>query len=146
MTNTQSKINSLEELNSKFKAENVKVRQGLKTRIEVADLKARIVELEHGVMILKKELGFKKNRKFQTKCIQMVKKILEEPQVEYRPSFLNVDALFQKCQIALEVQGAQHRLHHTSWYKDVKKLLIMIDKKEPYAKIMEFSEIVIPVC
>ncbi|RHZ56487.1 hypothetical protein Glove_401g12 [Diversispora epigaea] len=63
MTNTQSKINSLEELNSKFKAENIKVRQGLKTRIEVlekywidiaterADLKARIVELEHGVML-----------------------------------------------------------------------------------------------
>ncbi|CAG8704097.1 13950_t:CDS:2, partial [Rhizophagus irregularis] len=33
-----------------------------------------------------------------------------------------LDAFFQKYRIALEVQSAQHRLHSTSWYKDVKKL------------------------
>ncbi|CAG8707562.1 14832_t:CDS:2, partial [Cetraspora pellucida] len=43
--------------------------------------------------------------------------------IEYRLPFLNgleLDAFFQKYRIALEVQGAQHRLHSTSWYKDVK--------------------------
>ncbi|CAG8821543.1 11798_t:CDS:1, partial [Dentiscutata erythropus] len=72
------------------------------------------------------EKEIKKNRKFQTKCIQIIKEILnEEPVIEYRPSFLNgleLDAFFRKYQMALEVQGAQHRLHSTSWYKDVKKL------------------------
>ncbi|CAG8650663.1 1806_t:CDS:1, partial [Diversispora eburnea] len=66
------------------------------------------------------------------KCIQIAKEILnEEPIVEYRPSFLNgleLDAFFQKYQIALEIQGAQHRLHSTSWYKDVKKLEDIVNR------------------
>ncbi|GES75164.1 hypothetical protein GLOIN_2v1523055 [Rhizophagus clarus] len=33
-----------------------------------------------------------------------------------------LDVFFQKYRIALEVQGAQHRLHSTSWLKDVNKL------------------------
>ncbi|RHZ45856.1 hypothetical protein Glove_645g17 [Diversispora epigaea] len=82
-------------------------------------------------MLLKKELEFKKNRKFQTKCIQIAKEILnEEPIIEYRPSFLNrleFDVFFQKYQITLKVQGAQHRLHHTSWYKYIKKLKDIIN-------------------
>ncbi|CAI2187737.1 19610_t:CDS:2 [Funneliformis geosporum] len=55
----------------------------------------------------------------------------EEPMIEYRPPFLNgleLDAFFQKYQIALEVQGAQHRLHSTSWYKDVKKLEDIVNR------------------
>ncbi|CAI2191601.1 15163_t:CDS:2, partial [Funneliformis geosporum] len=67
-----------------------------------------------------------------TRCIQITKEILnEEPIIEYCPSFLNgleLDAFFQKYQIALEVQGAQHRLHSTSWYKDVKKLEDIINR------------------
>ncbi|CAG8625154.1 8253_t:CDS:2, partial [Diversispora eburnea] len=38
------------------------------------------------------------------------------------------DAFFKKHRIALEVQGAQHRLHHTSWYKDVKKLEDIVNR------------------
>ncbi|RHZ54564.1 hypothetical protein Glove_426g36 [Diversispora epigaea] len=55
----------------------------------------------------------------------------EGPIIEYRPSFLNgleLDAFFQKYQIALEVQGAQHQFHHTSWYKDVKKLEDIVNR------------------
>ncbi|CAG8623529.1 3208_t:CDS:2, partial [Diversispora eburnea] len=39
-----------------------------------------------------------------------------------------LDAFFQKCQIVLEIQGAQHRLHSTSWYKDVKKLEDIVNR------------------
>ncbi|RIA94548.1 hypothetical protein C1645_817809 [Glomus cerebriforme] len=55
----------------------------------------------------------------------------EEPMIEYRSPFLNgleLDAFFQKYQIALEVQGAQHRFHSTSWYKDVKKLEDIVNR------------------
>ncbi|PKY51327.1 hypothetical protein RhiirA4_468292 [Rhizophagus irregularis] len=51
--------------------------------------------------------------------------------IKYRPPFLNgleLDAFFQKYRIALEVQGAQHRLHSTSWYKDVKKLEYIVNR------------------
>ena len=51
--------------------------------------------------------------------------------IEYRPPFLDgleLDAFFQKYRIALEVQGAQHRLHSTSWYKDVKKLEDIVNR------------------
>ena len=65
--------------------------------------------------------------------------------VEYRPHFLNgleLDAFFQKYRIVLEVQGAQHWLHSTSWYKDVKKLKDIVNRdwqNNAYVKIMEFS-------
>ncbi|CAG8504086.1 11787_t:CDS:2, partial [Diversispora eburnea] len=65
-------------------------------------------KVETDVMVFKKELRFKKNRKFQTKCIQIVEEILnEEPIIKYYPSFLNgleFDAFFKKYQITLEVQ------------------------------------------
>ena len=51
--------------------------------------------------------------------------------VEYRPPFLNgleLDAFFQKYRIAFEVQGVQHQLHSTSWYKDVKKLEDIVNR------------------
>ncbi|PKY61943.1 hypothetical protein RhiirA4_524556 [Rhizophagus irregularis] len=65
---------------------------------------------------------------------QIAKEILnEEPIIEYRPLFLNgleLDAFFQKHRIALEVQGAQHRFHSTSWYKDVKKLEDIVNRDQ----------------
>src|SRR6266498_765683 len=51
--------------------------------------------------------------------------------IKYRPPFLNgleLDAFFQKYRITLEVQKAQHRLHNTSWYKDVKKLEDIVNR------------------
>uniref|UniRef100_U9TCZ6 Uncharacterized protein n=1 Tax=Rhizophagus irregularis (strain DAOM 181602 / DAOM 197198 / MUCL 43194) TaxID=747089 RepID=U9TCZ6_RHIID len=93
-----------------------------KLKQDQAEIDARILKLEQD----QAEREDKKNRKFQTRCIQIAKEILnEESIIEYRPPFLNgleLDAFFQKYRIALEVQGAQHRLHSTSWYKDVKKL------------------------
>ena len=75
----------------------------------------------------------KENRKFQNKCIQIAAEILnEEPVIEYCPSFLNgleFDAFFQKYQIVLEVQGAQHRFHCTGWCKDIKKFENIVAKK-----------------
>src|SRR3989337_1424303 len=104
-----------------------------KYKAETAELRSRIEKLERCFDELKKkESETKKNRKFQTRCIQIAKEILnEEPIIEYHPPFLNgleLDAFFQKCRIALEVQGAQHRFHSTSWYKDVKKLEDIVNR------------------
>ncbi|GES77612.1 Uvr/REP helicase [Rhizophagus clarus] len=100
----------------------------LKLEQNQAERDARILILEQGPV----EREAKKNRKFQTRCIQIAKEILnEEPIIEYRPPFLNgleFDAFFQKYRIGLEVQGAQHRLHSTSWYKDVKKLEDIVNR------------------
>ncbi|CAG8733469.1 31466_t:CDS:2 [Racocetra persica] len=94
-----------------------------KTRLEAlrqsfAELEARILKLEQD----QAERESKKNRKFQTRCIQIAKEILnDEPIIEYHPSFLNgleLDAFFQKHQIALE----------HSWYKDVKKLEDIVNR------------------
>ena len=99
---------------------------------ENAELRSRVVKLEQDIVELKKELEAKENRKFQEKCILIAQVLLgEEPIVEYRPPFLNgleLDAFFQKYQIALEVQGAQHQLHSTSWYEDVKKLENIVNR------------------
>src|SRR3954468_12464368 len=99
------------------------------------DEKARLAKIDARILKLEQdqaEREAKKNRKFQTRCIQIAKEILnEEPIIEYRPPFLNgleLDAFFQKYRIALEVQGAQHRLHSTSWYKDVKKLEDIVNR------------------
>ncbi|CAG8615680.1 7484_t:CDS:2 [Racocetra fulgida] len=126
---------------AKNKVDIVKLKNGLQYPILFECIKATILELEEKNAILrpiieefakKSEYSHlvtafdKKNRKFQAKCIQIAEKILdEEPIIEYRPPFLDgleFDAFFQKYQIALEVQGRQHRFHNTSWYKDVKKL------------------------
>src|SRR5437763_13898750 len=111
--------------------------EALITKLEAkkTDEKARLEALEARILKLEQdqtERETKKNRKFQTRCIQIAKEILnEEPIIEYRPPFLNgleLDAFFQKHQIALEVQGAQHRFHSTSWYKDVKKLEDIVNR------------------
>ena len=113
----------IEEMESEnFEAKSTKLRQ------EHAELLERIIKLEQAWT----ERESKKNRKFQTRCIQIAKEVLnKEPVVEYRPSFmqgLELDAFFQKYRIALEVQGAQHWLHSTSWYKDIKKLEDIINR------------------
>ena len=111
--------------------------EALITELEAkkTDEKARLEALEARILKLEQdqaEKEAKKNRKFQTRCIQIAKEILnEEPIIEYHPPFLNgleLDAFFQKHQIALEVQGAQHRFHSTSWYKDVKKLEDIVNR------------------
>src|SRR5581483_2944071 len=98
------------------------VEERTKYETETAELRSRIEKLEQYFDELEKESESKKNRKFQSRCIRIAKEILnEEPMIEYCPPFLNgleLDAFFQKFRIALEVQGAQHRLHNTSWYKD----------------------------
>ncbi|RGB34146.1 hypothetical protein C1646_760944 [Rhizophagus diaphanus] len=120
-----SSLEVLEQRIADFKAENLEA-ECAKVRQEHVEILERIIKLERYFDKLEKESESKKNRKFQTRCIQIAKEILnEEPMIEYRPPFLNgleLDAFFQKYRIALEVQGAQHRLHSTSWYKDVKKL------------------------
>ena len=66
-----------------------------KARLEA--LEARILKLEQD----QAERVAKKNRKFQTRCIQIAKEILnEESIIKYHPSFLNgleLNAFFQKC-------------------------------------------------
>ncbi|CAG8661206.1 5202_t:CDS:2, partial [Racocetra fulgida] len=105
-------ITELKKENIKIKTENTELRQDLDE--------------------FKKELESKKNCKFQEKCILIAQVLLgEKPIIEYRPPFLNgleLDAFFQKYQIALEVQGAQHRFHNTSWYKDIKKLEDIVNR------------------
>ncbi|RHZ49144.1 hypothetical protein Glove_529g27 [Diversispora epigaea] len=57
----------------------------------------------------------------------------EEPIIEYRPPFLNgleLDAFFRHHRIRLEVQGSQHRLHSTSWYKDIEDVVWYDEKPE----------------
>ncbi|CAG8814974.1 135_t:CDS:1, partial [Gigaspora margarita] len=108
----EKEIGELKNENIKIKTENTKLKQDLDE--------------------FKKELESKKNRKFQEKCILITQILLnEEPIVEYRPPFmegLELDAFFRSNRIALEVQGAQHRLHNTSWYKDVKKLEDIVNR------------------
>jgi hypothetical protein len=127
---TDAEIAELKRRNAEILRSNVEYNE--RRDAENAKLKARIEELERYFNELKKESEIKKNRKFQTRCIQIAKEILnEEPMIEYRPSFmqgLELDAFFQKYQIALEVQGAQHRFHSTSWYKDVKKLEDIVNR------------------
>ncbi|GBC10282.1 hypothetical protein RclHR1_00950019 [Rhizophagus clarus] len=110
-------------------------------RQEHAELLKRIIKLEQAWT----ERESKKNRKFQIRCIQIAKEVLnEEPVVEYRPSFLNgleLDAFFPKYRIVLEVQGAQHRFHSTSWYKDVKKLEDIVNRDRRKRCICQDNEI-----
>ncbi|CAG8711066.1 8307_t:CDS:1, partial [Scutellospora calospora] len=98
----------------------------------ILELEARNAKIRPIIDEFTSKSESKKNRKFQTKCIQIAEEILKEkPIIEYRPPFLNeleLDAFFQKYQIALEVQGGQHRFHNTGWYKDVKKLEDIINR------------------
>jgi len=127
-------INSIKKDYADFVAHVVKLKHlSLEQPYRLESIEAIIIEIKtqnaKNISIIEeyeKELEYKKNRKFQTRCIQIAKETLnEEPMIEYRPPFLNgleLDAFFQKYRIALEVQGSQHRFHSTSWYKDVKKL------------------------
>ena len=121
-TELKNRIDELEKNRTDAVAENV-------------ELRVRVVKLEQDIDELKKELESKKNRKFQEKCILIAQILLnEEPVVEYRPSFmegLELDAFFRYNRIALEVQGAQHRFHSTSWLKNSRILLTVIERKEP---------------
>ena len=129
----QSEIDSLRQRITELKLRNA---ESIKQMMEENNRHdARIKKLETRILKLEQdqsERESKKNCKFQNRCIQIAKEILnEEPMIEYRPPFLNgleLDAFFQKYQIALEVQGAQHRFHSTSWYKDVKKLEDIINR------------------
>ncbi|CAG8459036.1 4838_t:CDS:1 [Cetraspora pellucida] len=146
-----AKITGLEVENADVKSKHneatnkiMKLRAELKSRIdeleknrtdtvaENAELRDRVMKLEQDIDALKKELESKKNRKFQEKCILIAQILLnEEPVIEYRPSFmegLELDPFFRHNRIALEVQGAQHQFHSTSWYKDVKKLEDIVDR------------------
>src|SRR6266542_1018887 len=91
--------------------------EALITELEAkkTDEKARLEALEARILKLEQDqVGreAKKNHKFQTRCIQIAKEILnEEPIIKYHPPFLNrleLDAFFQKCRIALKMQEAQH--------------------------------------
>ncbi|CAI2188648.1 1572_t:CDS:2, partial [Funneliformis geosporum] len=100
----------------------------------IRDIKAQNVRNKSIIEEYEKELESKKNRKFQTRCIQIVKEILNEKLIiEYRLPFLNgleLDVFFQKYRITLEVQGVQHRFHSTNWYKDVKKLEDIVNRDQ----------------
>ncbi|RGB29896.1 hypothetical protein C1646_818254 [Rhizophagus diaphanus] len=80
---------------------------------EKSELKARIAELlKQGVEENERrdaENAMLRMPSSGTRCIQITKEILnEESMIEHRPPFLNgleLDAFFQKYQIALEVQG-----------------------------------------
>ena len=69
----------------------------LKLEQDQAEKEARILKLEQDPV----EREAKKNCKFQTRCIQIAKEILnEKPIIKYHSSFLNeleLDAFFQKC-------------------------------------------------
>ena len=54
---------------------------------------------------------------------------------------LELDAFFRHHRMALEVQGTQHQLHNTSWYKDVKKLEDIVDRDQKKRTLCQFSGI-----
>ncbi|CAG8805561.1 21954_t:CDS:1, partial [Racocetra persica] len=139
-------LNQIIEKYTKNKADIVKLKTGLRYPILFKRIKMTILELKAKNAILrpiieefakKSEYSHlvtvfnKKNHKFQAKYIQIAVDILnEKPIIEYRPPFLNgleLDAFFQKYQIVLEVQGSQHQLHSTSWYKDIKRFEDIVD-------------------
>ncbi|RIB04343.1 hypothetical protein C2G38_2120845 [Gigaspora rosea] len=75
----------LEVLITEFEAKKTDEKARLEAlRQSFAELEARILKLEQD----QSERETKKNRKFQTKCIQIAKEILnEEPMTEYRAPF-----------------------------------------------------------
>src|SRR5579862_6606121 len=114
----------------------------MQARQEHAELLKRIIKLEQAWT----ERESKKNRKFQTRCIQIAKEVLnEEPIIKYHPPFLNgleLDAFFQKYRIALEVQGLSIgfiALAGIKMSKNLRTSLIVIGKRDAFVKIMESS-------
>ncbi|CAG8789192.1 13247_t:CDS:2 [Dentiscutata erythropus] len=117
----------LKDETAKLKTENTKLLTQIIEKYAKNKADRKKSEYSHLVTVFDK-----KNRKFQAKCVKIAVDILnEKPIIEYRPPFLNgleLDAFFQKYQIALEVQGSQHRLHSTSWYKDIKRFEDIVDR------------------
>ncbi|CAG8644367.1 2573_t:CDS:2 [Paraglomus brasilianum] len=75
----------------------------LKLEQDQAEREARILKLEQD----QTEREAEKNRKFQTRCIQIAKEILnEEPIIEYRLNGLELDVFFQNYRIALGARGS----------------------------------------
>ena len=76
----ESKIKKLEKSRKDTNVKNIK------HDIEIYELKAEVAKLRSDIDELKKESESKKNHKFQTRCIQIAKEILnEEPIIKYRP-------------------------------------------------------------
>src|SRR6266498_2100345 len=97
ITKLENKIKKLEKNKRNINAENIKC------NIEIYELKAKVVKLRCNINELKKKSEFKKNCKFQIRCIQIIKEILNKKSIiEYYPSFLNeleLNIFFQKYQI-----------------------------------------------
>src|SRR5947207_5655037 len=83
-----------------------------------SELESRIKELEKGRRDTDAE-----NIKRDIKIYELKAEV-----AKLRRDIDELNAFFQKYRIALEVQGAQHRLHNTSWYKDVKKLEDIVNR------------------
>ncbi|RHZ75275.1 hypothetical protein Glove_216g28 [Diversispora epigaea] len=88
-------------------------------KITILKLETRNAKIKSIIEEFAKKSEFKKNHKFQKKCILIAQILFNKKSiVEYYSSFLNelkLDIFFQKCQIALEVQRAQYRFHSTSY-------------------------------
>ena len=92
----QTEIDSLRQRIIEFEVRNDKLMKQMMKENNWRD--ARIEKLEWQFNKLEKESESKKNRKFQIRCIQIAKEILnKEPMIEYCPPFLNgleLDAFF----------------------------------------------------
>ncbi|CAG8820106.1 25024_t:CDS:2 [Racocetra persica] len=90
----EKKIDELKNENIKIKPENMKLKYD-KEEVETENIK-----LKQDLDEFKKELEFKKNRKFQKKCILIAQVLLgEKPIIKYHPLYLNgleLNAFFQK--------------------------------------------------
>src|SRR5205814_9641506 len=93
-----------------------------------SELESRIKELEKGRRDTDAE-----NIKRDIKIYELKAEV-----AKLRRDIDELNAFFQKYRIALEVQGAQHRFHSTSWYKDVKKLEDIVNRDRQKRCIMEF--------
>ncbi|RHZ82862.1 hypothetical protein Glove_103g173 [Diversispora epigaea] len=61
-------------------------------------------------------------------------KKLEDADNDLKARIAKLEQNVTRYKIVLEVQGAQHRLHHTSWYKDIKKFedIVNRDRRKRY--------------
>src|ERR1044072_2894425 len=84
--------------------------------IMTSELKVLITELEARILKLEQDQTEREAKKNWTRCIQIAKEILR--------TYDRISSFF----LEWIVQGAQHRLHSTSWYKDVKKLEDIVNR------------------
>src|SRR5437764_15477182 len=106
----QSEIDSLRRCNTKLELRNAKpIKQTMKKNnihnARLKELETRILKLECD----QSERESKKNCKFQNRCIQIAKEILnEEPIIEYCSLFLNgleLDAFSKNAELHWRCQG-----------------------------------------